>query len=325
MQNFWKGRIAEQNSYLRMFVRWAKMLLGSSYYHLPQALGGAFAPGRLEGYFNDLTAKTKWNGPTDEEGIPINLKGDGSAVYFATTIVQKALGHWDRWLMTRDSEEKEAFLTICNWLVENQDEQGGWSLWAQVGLSLPSPYSAMTQGEGISALVRAWCITRDEAYLLPAKRALAPMLISVEEGGVVRKVPEGIILEEMPSRYLNGVLNGWIFALFGLYDFLLAEEDPGVRRLLEESLRTLIAYLPRYNAEYWSLYDLQGNLASPFYHRLHIAQLEALELAFPEHAEVFSRCRHAFNQQLVSWANRTRAIVVKAWQKLGNPPEVVLR
>jgi len=317
--------MAKVGKYLRLFTHWTKMLLGSSYYHLPQGLGKAFVPGRLEGYFNDLTAKTKWNGPTDKKGIPINLTDDGNPVYFATTIVQKGLGHWDRWLLTRDPKEKGAFLTTCNWLVKNQDGRGGWSLWPQVGLSLPSPYSAMTQGEGISALVRAWCLTRDGAYLSAAKRALTPMLTPVEEGGVVRKVPEGLILEEVPSRHLNGILNGWIFALFGLYDFLLAEESLGVRRLLEESLRTLIAYLPYYNAGYWSLYDLQGNLASPFYHRLHIAQLEALELAFPEHAEVFSRYCQEFNQQLLSWANRTRAIVVKAWQKLTNPPEVVLR
>ena len=308
-----------------MFAHWTKMLLGSSYYHLPQGLGRAFVPGKLKGYFNDLTVKTGWKGPTDEEGIPINLREDGNTVYFATTVVQKALGHWDRWLLTRDPKEKGAFLMICNWLVKNQDEQGGWPLWTQVGLSLSSPYSAMTQGESISALVRAWHLTGDEIYLSAARRALRLMFVPVEKGGVIRRLPNGVLLEEVPSWHLNGILNGWIFALFGLYDFLLAEEDAGARSLLEESLQTLIAYLPRYNAGYWSFYDLEGNLASPFYQRLHIAQLEALELAFPEHAEVFSRYRYEFNQQLASWANRTRAIVVKAWQKLRNPPEVVLR
>jgi len=301
------------------------MLTGQSYYHQPQRLGKAFRPDELAGYFNDLTAKTRWDGPTDEEGIPINFTEGGDAVYFTTTVVQKALGHWDKWLLSRDAKEKEAFLTICNWLVKNQDKQGGWSLWPQVGLSLPSPYSAMTQGESISALVRAWHLTGDEIYLSAARRALRLMFVPVEKGGVVRRLPNGVLFEEVPSWHLNGILNGWIFALFGLYDFLLAEEDLDVRRLLEESLRTLIAYLPRYNAGYWSLYDLQGNLASPFYHRLHIAQLKALELAFPEHVDVFSRYRYTFNQQLASWANRTRALVVKAWQKLRNSPEVVLR
>ncbi|HDH44648.1 MAG TPA: thioredoxin [Thermococcus sp.] len=311
--------------YLRMFAHWTKMLLGSSYYHLPQGLGRAFVPGRLEGYFNDLTVKTKWKGSIDEEGIPINLREDGSIVYFTTTVVQKALGHWDKWLLSHDVKEKEAFLMICNWLVKNQDKQGGWPLWSQVKLSLPSPYSAMTQGESVSALVRAWYLTRDEIYLSAARRALRLMFVPVEKGGIVRRLPDGVILEEIPSWHLSGILNGWIFALFGLYDFLLVEKDLEAHKLLEDSLQTLITYLPRYNAGYWSFYDLQGNLASPFYQRLHIAQLEALELAFPEHAEVFCRYRYEFSRQMTSWINCGRAIVVKAWQKLKNPPEVVLK
>ncbi len=317
--------MSKLSRYLRMFAHWTKMLLGSSYYQLPQGLGRAFVPGRLEGYFNDLTMKTEWRGPTDEKGIPLNLREDGNTVYFTTTVVQKALGHWDKWLLSHDAKEKEAFLMICNWLVKNQDKLGGWPLWPQVRLSLPSPYSAMTQGESVSALVRAWYLTRDEMYLSAAKRALRLMFVPVEKGGIVRRLPDGVILEEMPSWHLSGILNGWIFGLFGLYDFLLIEKDLEAHKLLEDSLQTLITYLPRYNAGYWSFYDLQGNLASPFYQRLHIAQFEALELAFPEHSEVFCWYRYEFSRQMASWINCGRAIVVKAWQKLKNPPEVVLK
>jgi hypothetical protein len=313
------------SKYLHMFARWGRMVWGSSYYHLPQGLGKLFVPNKVGGYFNDLTAKTKWEGPTDGKNIPMNRIEDGSLVYFATTIVQKGLGHWDKWLLSQDPKEKEDFLSVCDWLVKNQDEEGGWPIWPRVGLSLPSPYSAMTQGEGISALVRAWSITQDEIFLISAQKALAPMLRLIEEGGVTRKVPEGIILEEVPSPHLSGILNGWIFALFGLYDFLIVEETSDVREVMEQTLKTLVAYLPRYNAGYWSFYDLQENLASPFYHRLHIAQIEALELAFPEYSEVFSQYHQEFGRQLLSWTNRTRAVIVKAWQKLRNPPEVILR
>lgn len=83
-------------------LRWIQMLLGRSYYHLPQGLGRVFEPGRLRGYFNDLTGKTLWPGPTDDKGIPVNLTEDGRRVYFATTIAQKALGHWDRWVMAHN-------------------------------------------------------------------------------------------------------------------------------------------------------------------------------------------------------------------------------
>lgn len=85
-----------------------------------------------------------------------------------------------------------------------------------------------------------------------------------------------------------------------------------------------MVYLPSYNAGYWSFYDLVGTVASTFYHRLHIAQLHALELAFPEHAETFRSVRQDFSRQLKSILCRARAVGVKIYQKLTQPPEVVL-
>ncbi len=263
--------------------------------------------------------------PDRHTGVPLNLKDDGRTVYFATTIAQKALGHWDSWLMSRHPHHKKHFLVLCDWLVEHQDSKGGWSLWPHLGLNYPSPYSAMTQGEAISALVRAWSVTGEPAYLLAAEKGLGPMLELVEEGGVLRRTEDGVILEEVPSEGASGILNGWIFALFGVYDLLLAKDNWRAKNVLAASLNTLTSILPRYNAGYWSFYDLGGTLASPFYHRLHIAQLQALERAFPEHADAFRRMREEWARQLQSLSSRARALVVKAYQKLRTPPEVILR
>ena len=75
----------------RLFVRWAKVLTGQSYYHQPQQLGKAFRPEKLAGCFNDLTAKTHWAGHIDKEGDPINVLDDGRRIYFATTICAESL------------------------------------------------------------------------------------------------------------------------------------------------------------------------------------------------------------------------------------------
>ena len=309
----------------RLAAHWIRMALGRSYYHVPQGLGKAFAPDRLEGYFNDLTAKTAWPGPVDKSGIPLNVTDARKKVYFATTIIQKALGHWDMWIISKHSAEKELFLKLCDWLVENQDMRGGWPLWPQLGFDFPSPYSAMSQGEAISALVRAWSITQERNYLKAANRALDILAHDISKKGTRRHVPEGSILEEVPSSRLSGVLNGWIFALFGVYDYFLAQKDPRARDLLEETIGALVAYLPQYNTGCWSYYDLTGTLASPFYHRLHIAQLEALELAFPEHAKIFRQTREVWARQLNAPLCKARAIAVKAFQKLRNPPEAMLK
>lgn len=182
----------------------------------------------------------------------------------------------------------------------------------------------MTQGEGISVLVRAYMLTQDPVYLEAARRALGPMQKPLKDGGTCRVVPEGFLLEEVPADDYKAILNGWVFALFGLYDYLLVEDSSEVRQMLKKSLGALVAYLPSYSAGYWSYYDLSGHLASPFYHRLHIAQLEALSLAFPEYAHVFSWLREQFMRQDENFLCRARAVGVKAYQKLRNPPEVVL-
>jgi len=322
MNGFWE----KANRIGSLLRRWRAILLRRSYWHVPQGLGRLFAPGRLWGYYNDLTAKARWNGPVDQAGLPVN-EFSGRQIYFPTTLFQKALGHWDLWLASgqKDEANRTAFLNIARWAVKTQDEQGGWPVWPLLGLRYASPYSAMTQGEGISVLVRAYLLTQDADYLDAARRALGPMQKPLQEGGTCRVVSEGLILEEVPAEKYKAILNGWVFALFGLYDYLLIADSSEVRQMLERSLSALVAHLPSYNAGYWSYYDLSGHLASPFYHRLHIAQLEALSLAFPEHDQVFNRLREQFMRQKMNVFCRTRAVVVKAYQKLRNPPEVILK
>ncbi|MBT9134927.1 MAG: hypothetical protein DDT38_01669 [Firmicutes bacterium] len=318
--------------YARLMRHWGGMLFGRSYWHAEQGPGRQFAPGNLLGYYNDLTAKAHWTGPVDSDGLPLNQDVQGRFICFPTTLLQKALGHWDRWLESGRTSEynHDAFLNLAAWALRVQDENGGWPIWPMLGQNYASPYSAMTQGEGISVLVRAYSLSGEEAYLNCARRARELFLADVQNGGTCRSIAEGLVLEEVPQEPPNTVLNGWIFALYGIYDYLLVAKghDVGCQQVeaaLQASLRALVACLPQFNAGFWSYYDMSGNLASPFYHQLHIAQLKTLELTFPEHAESLRRWRQLFEHQAASRLNRTKALVLKAYQKLRRPPEVVLR
>jgi capsular polysaccharide biosynthesis protein len=91
--------------------------------------------------------------------------------------------------------------------------------------------------------------------------------------------------------------------------------------LLGVVLASLLARLPMYDAQFWSFYDTSGALASPFYHRLHIAQLEALELSYPEHAARFRDLRDTFQGQFAARLSVLRAVALKGYQKLRHPPE----
>ena len=69
----------------------------------------------------------------DLEGIPVNVLMDGRKVYFMTTIIQKALGHHDMWLLTKNKKEYEEFIKLSYWLVDKQDNEGGWGIGSILG------------------------------------------------------------------------------------------------------------------------------------------------------------------------------------------------
>ena len=124
----------KKNITITHIKRWLNLLIGNSYYHQPQNIGKLYNAHEIKGYFNDLTQKAIWYGEIDNIGIPINILIDGrKKVYFATTIVQKALGHYDNWLLSKKTKHFDQFITLCDWLVDNQDDRGGWREQVQHG------------------------------------------------------------------------------------------------------------------------------------------------------------------------------------------------
>lgn len=306
----------------RLFIRWAKMLSGKSYYHLPQGLGKAFKPDELSGYFNDLTGKTKWTGLLDDKGIPINKSLDGSMFYFPTTIIQKALGHHDIYILNKDDNHLEEFLKICNWLISNQDERGGWDVSLALGLKEPFRYSAMPQGEGISALLRAWNLTGQEKYIIAAKKAYDIMIMPVEKGGTSYYDDNDIYFEEYPAIKRNTVLNGWIFSLFGVYDLFLATGEKEYKMVFDRSCTTLKNNLHVFDSNFWSYYNQEKALASPFYHDLHISQLEALFMVSGD--SIIREYIEKWKGYKKNTYKRSYAFMLKVYQKLKNPSPVVI-
>lgn len=310
-----------------MLRSWLSIASGRSYYHREQPLGKLFQPGDIFGYFNDLTAKTRWPGPVSEGGFPLNRTANGSLVFIPTTIAQKALGHYDSWLLGGDRRNLDDFMLLAGWLRDHQDAEGGWPIWPALGMSGISHYSAMVQGEAVSVAVRAYLQDPEHAWLRVAEEAVRLMLKPVMEGGTARYTPEGLVFEEYPSKSPNTILNGWCFALYGLYDLKLTKAclSIDIEQALNDTLRALSIYLPRYDAGYWSYYDTDNNLSSPFYHKLHIVQLQAIEKTFPEVEAAARYYRVKFERQW-SWSvNRLRAVVKKGLQKICHPPECILR
>ena len=67
-------------------------------------------------------------------------------------------------------------------------------------------------------------------------------------------------------------MNGFLFALWGLYDYVRVAAEPTVRTLYQEGMSTLQATIREYDTGYWTRYSLtpKNYLADRFYHGLHI-------------------------------------------------------
>lgn len=314
-------------TYAAMFRSWIEIATGNSYYHKPQDLGALFVAGELRGYFNDMRHKADWPGEMDAAGVPLMTDVQGDQHRFPTAAFQKGLGHWDRWLEAGEAPDHPqlgALLRISEWALEAQDDDGGFP-WPEAFRTgrMTTLCSGMSQGEAASMLVRAHAATGDARFLDAAHLALAKLLQPVSEGGCSARVEGGFRLEEYPYEPPNTVLNGWSFCLVGLYDMQLVDPRPAYASALKETVATLVSLLPRYDLGYWTRYDLGGMVASPFYHRVHVAQMQALMMMFPEHADALRPYRDRFARYQSSKRCRARALARKVQQKLVDPPRAI--
>lgn len=291
-------------------IKWTKMLFGKSPYHVLQGEGKVYSKTQIEGYYNNLTEKVTRFGCEDDT-IPMVKAEDGTDIYFSIATFQYGLGAYDLYLQSKNEAMLKKVIACANWAVEQQKEDGSWETFSH--LNPEAPFSAMAQGEGISLLCRAYLQTKDARYLEAVKKALPFMLRDVKDGGTAGYEAGKTILYEY--TFQAPVLNGWIFALWGIWDYckLFPEELP-VRQVLENSVQTMKEMLPMYDNGYWSLYRPDGYIASPFYHRLHIAQLRVMAELFeaPVFAEYADRWE-AFRKKPI---NAARAFCYKAIQKV---------
>jgi len=82
---------------------------------------------------------------------------------------------------------------------------------------------------------------------------------------------DDLFLEEFPVLPRSSILNGWVFALFGLYDIGLAFNNSCAWSYFYRSLNTLKK--TTYLRGYWSYYVYTSVYWAPFYHHLHVKQL----------------------------------------------------
>ena len=288
---------------------------------------GAAASGQLREYYMLFREKADYAGPYDSKGIPmLDYRGLIGFQYNPIAIAQWGLANHNQYCATREDIRAQRALRAANWLCDHL-EQNPHGLWVwnhhfdwDYRDTLTAPwYSGLAQGQGVSLLLRAHAHTRDNRYLQAAERAFATLTRPIADGGVlVEDEEKNLWIEEYLVHPPTHILNGFMWALWGVWDFWCARADAEAKEIFDLAVNTLIRNLRRYDTGYWSLYEQSGTrlrmLASPFYHRLHIVQLQVMAqlTGQTEFAKVAERWQNYSRRRV----NRTRALIAKAAFKL---------
>ena len=288
--------------------KWYKMLTGQSITHVNQGVGLCYSKDAVSGYYNDLTEKITRDDPSIL--VPKYYMDNGQEMFFSIGIFQYGLAAYDLYLKTQEQIYLDKLLACSDWAVENQQEDGGWKTFAHENPE--QPYSSMAQGEGISMLIRAHLATGEAKYRDAAVKAKEFMLIPLSEGGTTNYQGGDVFFHEY--AYCPLVLNGWIFSLWGLYDYCKFNADEQAQKVLEATLETLKKKLPEFDTGYWSMYEDGKRICSPFYHDLHIAQLTVMYDLFGD--EIYNEFAQKWDGYRKNFWNPKWAFVKKAWQKV---------
>lgn len=298
-----------------------------SFWHDQPEVNPNFTIGQLGEYYMPFLQKADYAGVFDEQGIPmLDYHGKIGRQYNPIAIAQWGLGNYNLLCRTKDPERHRKVLLAGDWLCEHLEQNAG-EVWVwnhhfdwDYRTPLCAPwYSGLAQGQGISLLTRAYRETGNEVYLRAAKQAFVSFQKETNAGGVIFNDRTGNLwFEEYLVSPPTHILNGFIWAAWGIYDFFLATQNNIARELFTSAVKTLSENLEKYDLGFWSLYEQSGTLlpmvASPFYHRLHVTQLRVMHCLTGE--AIFASYADRWENYARSSINRARALCYKSVFKL---------
>jgi len=275
-------------------------------YRLASPDGDTLGPYYIDWFPGQQTLGEDWTcAPFDERGVILTPQG---GKYHPVRIAQFGLHHHAAWLANADRRSHANFLHQARWLRDHHMQINGVP--GAYAYDFPNaPYGAdagwisgMAQGEAISLLLRAAEVCPNDGYFEAALTAAQVFRHDVREGGVCWRAGKLLFFEEIAVAPATHILNGNIFAYWGLWDLHKKTGDALIGGLLANALETICQTLPLYDAGYWSYYDLlvskngHRKVAVLKYHAIHIAQLRVLSAM-------------TSNAQLAEVANRWSAYV----------------
>jgi heparosan-N-sulfate-glucuronate 5-epimerase len=297
----------------------------SFWYERPELNERAFGSG-LD-YFMRFSGKAKYRGPFDSNGVPLlDYRGDIGRQYNPIAVAQYGLARFNAWTASDAAADRAGWIVAADWLAaEMRPNSHGIHVWMHdfdwpYRQRLEAPwYSGLAQGAGLSLLVRAARATRHEKYATAAHLAFEPFRLDVSSGGVLATDAKGDIwIEEYIVDPPSHILNGFIWALWGVLDYAKWSGRAAAHQLWTSAVGTLTRRLSDFDTGWWSLYEARHEgremVASRYYHALHITQLRVMHRL--TRIASFGRFADRFQTYLDRPSSRALAFARKAIFKL---------
>jgi hypothetical protein len=204
----------------------------------------------------------------------------GEVAYHPCMIAEYAIVNAEAYLRTDSEESKAKFKLHADWLLNNlkKDDSGAGAWYYDFNNSVLQMYfySGISQGVGISALVRAYTIFNDQQYLDAAISSFKWMIRPYSNNGCLYEEGEwkGWIEEDTEGFH---ILNGHIYAAIGLYDLWRVTRDTAVHQQFENALSVLKQQVHKFDVDYFSKYSQRpGAYCNNSYHLIHVYQFNIL-------------------------------------------------
>jgi hypothetical protein len=241
-----------------------------------QAIAAAreFTPSRLPALFLTLERNRQWwnSGPLLSYGQRVSFPGSrivwesypgqGIEIQWLATFGE-ANGYY---LSGNHNSELKQLLDEVMPLATQRAGGIAWEYLFQFDGGAPPWTSGLSQGTALQAFSRGWSRFKEQAYLTVAQQALG-IFKTPPPAGVRVQTAAGAHYLEYTYAPSERIINGFIQAVIGLYDYTKLTGDPVGERLFEEGDAEARAEVPHYDTGAWSLYDQHSE--SPLnYHEL---------------------------------------------------------
>jgi hypothetical protein len=247
------------------------------------AASGMLTPSRLPALFLTLDRNRRWwtTGPLLSSGQRVEFAGSQLVweYYPGQGLELQVLGSFGPVDSMYQGGPKyyPRIRELLGELIPLAAHRGGglaWEYYFNFDGGVPPWTSAMSQGTAIQALTEASEAFHDMSYLGLARRAL-PIFHDQPPSGVSVMTPHGtrfLLYSFAPGA---AVINGFLQALIGLYDYAKVSGDADATGLFESGDAEARAELPSFDTGAWSLYQ-PGQEDTLDYHTLVTGFLQQL-------------------------------------------------